>query len=333
MKKIFGVTLALSAAFTISACSDDSASATDDQPAITSSTDISNAGASSESAIPVSSSTDIGNLPTSSAGVDPLTSSASVDPATSSSAIVLPPEEPCVDNAEVTTVALDTNGFADIGDVFKSIRCNQKAVFVLRHGEREPYVTKESALTEDGVAQAVSVGAKLAGNGNFTYSHTDYVRTEQTCLNIAVGRGQTDFVHDTNDIFQASWFVKDSDKRKAYNEADGYSSNKVLAEWAFTGAFSDAFYDLAERSEEMIATYLQPPAEGMGRFRVVCSHDEFVVPMVTYLTEAAINYRVYDVTIVPKPRWANYLSGFALIYDSDGNRTVYAVKGLDNGFE
>lgn len=331
MKKLLGVSLSLAAAIAISACSDDSSTSPVDepQPAATSSDANILPPASSETVLQSSDS----SIPVSSADVgDLVTSSASVDPALSSAAVIQP-EEPCVDDANVTAVTLDENGFADIGDVFKSIRCNQKAVFVLRHGEREPYVTKESALTEDGVAQAVSVGAKLAGKGNFVYSHTDYVRTEQTCLNIAIGRGQTDFVHDTNDIYQASWFVKDADKRKEYNNAEGYSSNKALAEWAFTGAFSDAFYDLAPRAEEMITTYLVKPFDEMNRFRVVCSHDEFVVPMVTYLTDAAINYRVYDVTITPKPRWANYLSGFAIIVDSEGNRTAYAVKGLDSGFE
>ena len=202
-----------------------------------------------------------------------------------------------------------------------------------RHAEREAYVTRESALTEEGVEQAKSVGAKLVGPEDFTYTHTDFVRTENTCLNIALGRGQEDFPHDTNDIFQAGWYTKDADKRTEYNQADGYNSKKVISAWIFTDAFTDAFYDLAEKSEEIISTQLAKSYEEMPRFRVICSHDDFVVPLVSYLTDKAINYRTYDMTLVPRPHWANYLSGAAIILNPAGERRTYAIKGLDSGFE
>ncbi len=321
MKKILGITLSVAAAIALSACSDDSASAPEETtPASTDSL----APASSDAIVPESSaavllSSDAGTLISSSSEALPV-SSAETQPAV-----------PCVDGDPVEVVP-DTNGFADIGDVFKSVRCDEKVVFVLRHGEREAYVTRESELTEDGVEQAQTVGQKLIGTEDFTYSHTDFVRTEQTCLNIAIGRGQQSFPHDTNDIYQASWYVKDSEKRTEYNNMEGNNTNGVLAEWIFLGNYADAFYDLAEKSEEMIATYLAKSYAEMPRFRVVCSHDEFIIPLVSYLTNNAINYRIYDVTIVPRPRWANYLSGAAIILNSAGERRAYAVKGLDSGF-
>lgn len=322
MKKYLGLSLTLATAFALSACSDDSASAPEENPPVSSEAVTP---ASSDATVPESSaslllSSDAGTL---------LSSSSQALP--ESSAEVLPPV-PCVDGDPVEVVP-DTNGFADIGNVFQSVRCDEKVVFVLRHGEREPYVTKESALTEDGVLQAQSVGQKLASAESFTFTHTDYVRTEQTCLNIAIGRGQTTFPHDTSDVFQAGWYTKDSEKRSEYNHADGYSSNKVISEWVFTGNFADAFYDLAEKSEEMISTYLAKSYDEMPRLRVVCSHDEFIVPFVSYLTDKAINYRTYDMTLVPRPHWANYLSGAAIIINSAGERRAYAVKGLDSGFE
>lgn len=328
MKKFLGLSLTLATAFALSACSDDSASSApeDNQPV------------SSDTVTPASSATvpeSSASLPLSSAGL-PLSSDAGT--LLSSSSQTLPQSSadvqpvPCVDGDPVEVVP-DTNGFADIGNVFQSVRCDEKVVFVLRHGEREPYVTKESALTEDGVLQAQSVGQKLVSAESFTFTHTDYVRTEQTCLNIAIGRGQTSFPHDTNDVFQAGWYTKDSEKRTEYNHADGYSSNKVISEWVFTGNFADAFYDLAEKSEEMISTYLAKSYDEMPRLRVVCSHDEFIVPFVSYLTDKAINYRTYDMTLVPRPHWANYLSGAAIIINAAGERRAYAVKGLDSGFE
>ena len=328
MKRIAGITLSLATAVVLSACSDDSnSSAPEDTPAVSSETTIPGSSAtvdlSSADASLLSSAT--GLL---SSASDPLLASSSSEtvPASSQQAV------PCVDGDPVEVVP-DTNGFADIGNVFQSVRCDEKVVFVLRHGEREPYVTQESALTEEGVEQAQTVGQKLVGPEDFTFSHTNFVRTEATCLNIAIGRGQTSFPHDTNDVFQAGWFVKDADKRDEYNHAEGYSSSKVISEWIFTGNFADAFYDLAEKSEEMISTYLAKSYAEMPRFRVVCSHDEFIVPLVSYLTDKAINYRIYDMTITPRPRWANYVSGAAIIVNAAGERRAYAVKGIANGFE
>lgn len=328
MKRIAGITLSLAIAVVLSACSDDSnSSAPEDTPAVSSETTIPGSSAtvdlSSADASLLSSAT--GLL---SSATDPLLASSSSEtvPASSQQAV------PCVDGDPVEVVP-DTNGFADIGNVFQSVRCDEKVVFVLRHGEREPYVTQESALTEEGIEQAQTVGQKLVGPEDFTFSHTNFVRTEATCLNIAIGRGQTSFPHDTNDVFQAGWFVKDADKRDEYNHAEGYSSSKVISEWIFTGNFADAFYDLAEKSEEMISTYLAKSYAEMPRFRVVCSHDEFIVPLVSYLTDKAINYRIYDMTISPRPRWANYVSGAAIIVNAAGERRAYAVKGIANGFE
>lgn len=327
MKKFLGMTLTLAAAIALSACSDDSASAAPEENATVSS----DATTSSDATVPTSSQTieSSATVPGSSEGAT-LTSSSSV--ALPASSAEEDPIVPCVDGDPVEVVP-DTNGFADIANVFKSVRCDEKVVFVLRHAEREPSVEKESPLTEEGVEQAKAVGAKLAGPENFKFTHTDFIRTENTCLNIAIGRGQASFPHDTNDVFQAGWYTKDAAKRTEYNQADGYNSKKVISAWVFTDAFSDAFYDLAEKSEEIISTQLAKSYEEMPRFRVVCSHDDFVVPLVSYLTDKAINYRTYDMTIVPRPHWANYLSGAAIILNSAGERRTYAIKGLDSGFE
>ena len=328
MKKFLGMTLTLAAAIALSACSDDSASAAPEENATVS---------SSDSAVPASSTVPASSQTIESSATVPVSSEEAA--LLSSSSVTLPassdddePAVPCVDGDPVEVVP-DTNGFADIGNVFKSVRCDEKVVFVLRHAEREPSVEKESPLTEEGVEQAKAVGAKLVGPEKFKFTHTDFIRTENTCLNIAIGRGQATFPHDTNNVFQAGWYTKDEDKRTEYNHSDGYNSKKVISAWVFTDAFSDAFYDLAEKSEEIISTQLAKSYEEMPRFRVVCSHDDFVVPLVSYLTNKAINYRTYDMTIVPRPHWANYLSGAAIILNSAGERRTYAIKGLDSGFE
>ena len=141
------------------------------QPDATSSATAPVAGSSSSEALATSSST-TSEPPTSSAEGNPL------DPS-------------CVETP-VATIATDSLGLADIADVFKSVRCNEKAVFVMRHGERDDADhTKESPLTywegepdsikgqpTDGVRQAIAVGKKLASADEFTYTHTKYLRTE-----------------------------------------------------------------------------------------------------------------------------------------------------------
>ena len=53
-------------------------------------------------------------------------------------------------------------GFTDIADVFASLKKNEKVVFLLRHGERGRDYSKNGLLTENGKAQARSVGEKIA---------------------------------------------------------------------------------------------------------------------------------------------------------------------------
>ena len=146
MKKFLGLSLTLATAFALSACSDDSASSApeDNQPVSSDTVTPASSATVPESSASLPLSSDAGTLLSSSSQTLPQ-SSADVQPV------------PCVDGDPVEVVP-DTNGFADIGNVFQSVRCDEKVVFVLRHGEREPYVTKESALTEDGVLQAQSVG-------------------------------------------------------------------------------------------------------------------------------------------------------------------------------
>ena len=145
-------------------------------------------------------------------------SSVEVPPTLSSSSGTAAETDPTCVETPVATIALDSIGLADIADVFKSVRCNEKAVFIIRHGERDDAQTgRETPLTywenepdtvngepADGVRQARAVGQKLISAEEFVYSHTNYVRTEQTCFNINFGRGQATFPHDTTTLYSIS---------------------------------------------------------------------------------------------------------------------------------
>ena len=88
-------------------------------------------------------------------------------------------------------VSPDTNGFYDVGEIYKAAPADAKIVFVLRHAERESGLGKESPLTEGGLQQALDVGAKLKSDESFYYGATDFLRTQTTAAKIAEGRGET----------------------------------------------------------------------------------------------------------------------------------------------
>ena len=70
----------------------------------------------------------------------PASSSSDVAKSSSSSQTSLPAKE----------ISLDENGFATVADVYKSLTADKKAVFIIRHSEREDAVTIETELTGTG---------------------------------------------------------------------------------------------------------------------------------------------------------------------------------------
>lgn len=305
-------------AFFWAACSSDSES-TPAQPPVP--TEISSASTvdpsdSANPAIPgIESSASVDGVPLSSdAGSDP------VDPAGP-----FVPEE----------LVYDSIGFADIANAFHTVATDEKVVFVLRHAERESGVGRETPLTENGILQAQSVGQKLVSADEFVYAHTAYVRTKETACNIALGRGQVQvcddsFVSDTISELTGGWFIKDEDLRDSYVSSTGKDTNTsvIVSLWAYDGQFADAFYDLEERSREVINTYLIKDYAEMPKAKVVISHDEFIVPLIAWATNktASIRYK--------RGRWwVNYLTGLAIIVNSKNEVRYIGIKGLETATE
>ena len=261
----------------------------------------------------------------SSASVDgvPLSSDAGSDPVDPAGPFV--PEE----------LVYDSIGFADIANAFHTVAPDEKVVFVLRHAERESGVGRETPLTENGILQAQSVGQKLVSADEFVYAHTAYVRTKETACNIALGRGQVQvcddsFVSDTISELTGGWFIKDEDLRDSYVGSTGKDTNTsvIVSLWAYDGQFADAFYDLEERSLEVINTYLIKDYAEMPKAKVVISHDEFVVPLIAWATNktASIRYK--------RGRWwVNYLTGLAIIVNSKNEVRYIGIKGLETATE
>jgi hypothetical protein len=299
------------------------------------------------------SSSSVEQLPASSADVASSSSAiAPIGESSSSSETLLPPpssssvaqqtDPNCVETP-VATIAIDSIGLADIADVFKSVRCNEKAVFVIRHGERSDAQTgKETPLTfwenepdssngqpSDGVRQAIAVGKKLASADEFTYTHTKYLRTEQTCFYINQGRGQATFPHDSSEIYSISWYKKDKE-RYSYYEDSTTNVRLVISGWAYDNLYADAFYDLKEKSEEIVKTHIAPDYATMNKFRVICSHDDFILPLSVFASNGTVNYRFHD----PASRhWPYFLTGVAVIIDDKNQIRYVPFRGLGIGAE
>ena len=270
-----------------------------------------------ENPISISSATDVPGL--SSASDIPPLSSASDIPGLSSSTDL------SCDNYAPSEILLDTVGVADIGDVWKNVKCDEKVVFVIRHAERESGVGKESSLTPNGEIQAMNVGLKLLGSAKFAYAHTDYVRTEQTCNFIALGRGEDTLTlaHDTIPELTSSWYIKDTLIRETYISKDT-NSNSVVSFWAYDSLFADAFYDFATRNQEVIDSFFVKDYAVMDKAKMIISHDEFIVPLVVYATDKQVNYRKRK-----GAWWIDYLSGLAIIVNSQNQVRYIGVRGIE----
>ena len=261
-------------------------------------------------------------------------------------ATVTPPEPvvvACAEGEVPTPVEFPQNEFTDIGDVYKNIQCNEKVVFMIRHGERSRnYSGKEAPLTEDGIEEATAMGAKLIGPGDFKFIHTGFVRTYQTALYAAVGRGQAqvledgtavNFVADTVTQLTDGWFMKDKEKRDEYQAADSTlkNVNVMYAAWAYEGLYSDVFYNLEERSQELLNTYVLKDVASLPKYTLIASHDQLLMPLLVYLTNKQIDLKLHNPT--PPRNWLTFLAGVAIIVNDKGELRYAPIKGGATGVE
>ena len=226
-----------------------------------------------------------------------------------------------------TATPQEADGFTDIAEVYASLRPDEKAVFIIRHSERTDDTGPKGPLTQNGRIYARNLGARLAAvsNEDFYYGYSGYVRTEETCREIASGKGQQQYSLDILPYMDGAWYVKDSDKVSSYMDSDG-GGWVVYSKYGFTGAYDDAFYDLKTRSEELLKDSILAKLPTMKRVNFMCTHDYLVVPLLAYVTNGHANVRYYE-----KWKWVNYLSGVAMIISPDGSIRYVPVKGLESG--
>ena len=244
--------------------------------------------------------------------------------------------DPAVANLSIDP---DTNGFYDVGDIYKAVPAESKIVFVLRHAERESGLGKESPLTEVGVQQALDVGAKLAGGDeSFYYASTDFLRTRTTAEKIAAGRGETGANVVTWDEINGGYFLTvPSDALDALVSKRGGSLSYV-SQWAygvpFTGnkfvlehGIETYFYDLYERGDQFINEVILANLAHWKRVNVLISHDLLTEPLAVYASNRTIDLKTYE-----SYRWINYVAGIAVVVDANNLVTILPVRGAETGF-
>ena len=220
----------------------------------------------------------------------------------------------------------EADGFTDIAEVYASLKSDEKAVFIIRHSERTDETGIKGHLTSNGKIYARNLGARLAAiaKEDFYYGYSGYVRTYETCEEIANGKEQKNYTLDILSYMNGNWFVKDNSKANDYINAEG--GWIVYSKYAFIGEYADAFYDLDTRSEELLKDKILANISTMKRVNFMCTHDYLVMPLLVYTTHGHINLRYYE-----KWKWVNYLAGVAMIISADGSMRYVPVKGLETG--
>lgn len=311
-----------------------------------------------------STTTDPATNPTTDPSTDPATNPTtdpSTDPATNPTDPVTNPETP-TDTAATSTdpvvnpdpattvssfnrdpaaaglaVAPDSTGFYDVGDVYNAVPATSKLVFVMRHAERETSEGQESLLTEKGVQQALSVGAKLAGGDeSFYYSSTDFIRTRTTAENIAKGRGETGVEVVTWEGINGGYFLKvPTDTMDAFVRNRG-GSWKFISSWAYDDPNPSRFtkdkipeylYDLMPRGDQFVNEVILANLPNWKRVNVLISHDLLIEPLVAYASNRTVDLKFYE-----SGKWANYLSGMAVVVDEANLVTLLPVRGIEYGY-
>ncbi|MBQ5465025.1 MAG: histidine phosphatase family protein [Fibrobacter sp.] len=227
-------------------------------------------------------------------------------------------------------VTLDENGFATVADVYKSLAADEKAVFIIRHSEREDNVAIETELTANGIKMAQDLGATLKSDEEFSYITSGFVRTNETANNISKGRGEASLPKlITNYDITGNWFLKISaDSLALYATKLNMkgSSVELMGHWAYEGGYPDALYELEPRAEEFMQKVILKNWSKWKRVSIMVSHDILVMPLAVFGSNKKVALKYHE-----DYHWINYIAGLAIIADSQNNLRYVPVKGAESG--
>ena len=245
--------------------------------------------------------------------------SSSIEESSSSEVIELSPE-----------IVLDKDGFATVADVYKSLAPDEKAVFIIRHSEREDDVALETELTANGIQMAQDLGATLKSEEEFSYVTSGFVRTNETANHISKGRGEATLPKlITNYDITGNWFLKISaDSLAKHATALGLkgSSIELMARWAYEGGYPETFYEMEPRAQEFMQTVILKNLSKWKRVTIMVSHDIFVMPLAVFGSQKKVALKYHE-----DYHWINYIAGLAVVADAQNNLRYIPVKGAESG--
>jgi len=248
------------------------------------------------------------------------------------------PQENPGSAATPEVLAPDADGFYDMGDVYKLTPTTSKIAFVIRHSKREKNkLGQESQLTPIGVQMAQTLGAKLKSEESFHYVSTDFVRTRETCKNIALGRGEANVEVETWDGINGGYFLTvPSDTLDALVSSKG-GNPKFVSMYSYGVPFGNPnygelltsyFHDFFTRGQQFIDEVIVPNMASWKRVSILVSHDMLTEPLIAFVSNRTIDLKLYE----GNHRWVNYLSGIAVIIDESGTVTTLPVRGDSVGW-
>lgn len=233
-------------------------------------------------------------------------------------------------SAKAHSVTLDQDGFATVADVYNSLLPEEKAVFIIRHSEREDAVAMETELTANGVKMAQDLGESIKSNEEFSYITSGFVRTNETANNISIGRGEANLPKlITNYDITGNWFLKisaDSLAKHANSLGLKGSSVELMAHWAYEGDYHDVFYELESRAEEFVQNVVLKKLPKWKRVSIMVSHDIFVMPLTVFGSQQKVALKYYK-----DYHWINYIAGVAVIVGADNSIRYVPIKGANSG--
>ena len=235
--------------------------------------------------------------------------------------------------------------FVTAKDFFKSLAPDERVYLLIRHGERR-HITPEDpdfgahvGLTDKGREQALSLGRCIPPEGGICFYSSPVGRCVETAL--FIGKGRVDAACNGQDAAQIAniphveplgclgdYFVQNYEGYTKVLRAGFYEG---ICEWLaqeetrgscdLPRAEKEAFYPLAERSEEMLAMMLE---KGNCRFNIFATHDAWVVPCLTYFCK---------MHFTPQ-HWMNYLTGMAVVTVIGGKnvKRIVPVTALETGW-
>ena len=227
-------------------------------------------------------------------------------------------------------IVLDKDGFATVADVYKSLAPDEKAVFIIRHSEREDDVALETELTANGIQMAQDLGATLKSEEEFSYVTSGFVRTNETANQISKGRGEATLPKlITNYDITGNWFLKisaDSLAKQATALGLKGSSIELMARWAYEAGYPETFYELEPRAQEFMQAVILKNLPKWKRITIMVSHDIFVMPLAVFGSQKNVALKYYE-----DYHWINYIAGLAIIVDAQNNLRYIPVKGAESG--